>query len=400
MIVTAALRDRRGDRGRHPDHPGPGRPRPADGDRGRRGQIRPYAAGSPHFADDTFHNTEPSHVLAPGETTSMIPPLIRHRGPANPTVRIPLVAHRRRPQAAELDITWLGHATTLIEIDGQYVLTDPVWSERVSPSPNHRPGPAAPDADRASAELPRLDAIVISHDHYDHLDLPTVRQLLAQPDAHRSWCRSASARICAAGGSRRTGSSSWTGTSRPPSANSTLTCTESRHFSGRGLRRNTTLWCSWAIAGPAHRVYFGGDTGYTAGVHRDRRAIRAVRHHRAADRRLRRAVAGHPPQPGGGGAGPPDLRRRPFRADPLGHLRPGVAHLGRTGRAAAGRRYRHADRRAPARRNGSTPARPRPPDGWWRTLGDPAADPPSGAASAAQRHPSSFVTRRQRLSHN
>ena len=44
----------------------------------------------------------------------------------------------------------------------------------------------------------------------------------------------------------------------------TLTCTESRHFSGRGLRRNTTLWCSWAIAGPAHRVYFGGDTGYTA----------------------------------------------------------------------------------------------------------------------------------------
>ena len=63
----------------------------------RRGQIRPYAAGSPHFTDDAFHNTEPSHVLAPGEAVSMIPLLIRHRGAGKPAGPVPLVTPHRRP---------------------------------------------------------------------------------------------------------------------------------------------------------------------------------------------------------------------------------------------------------------------------------------------------------------
>ena len=146
-----------------------------------RAQIRPYAAGSPHFTDDAFHNTEPSHVLAPGEIASMIPALIRHRGVGKPAGPVPLVTAPPATGRASSAITWLGHATTLIEIDGHYVLTDPVWGERVSPSTTVGPRPAAPGADRCSADLPRLDAIVISHDHYDHLDLPTVRQLVAHP---------------------------------------------------------------------------------------------------------------------------------------------------------------------------------------------------------------------------
>jgi L-ascorbate metabolism protein UlaG (beta-lactamase superfamily) len=104
--------------------------------------------------------------------------------------------------------------------------------------------------------------VMISHDHYDHLDLPTVRGLLrnqAAPfvvplglgDHLRGW-GVPDGRIVEL---------DWGGTTRIGAL--TLTCAEARHFSGRWLRRNTTLWSSWVVAGPRHRVFFGGDTGYT-----------------------------------------------------------------------------------------------------------------------------------------
>jgi L-ascorbate metabolism protein UlaG (beta-lactamase superfamily) len=229
-----------------------------------RADIRPSAAGSLHFANDAFRNTEPSHVLAPGDKAawSMIPALIAHRGAGKPHGSIPLVNTPPAAQAGELDITWLGHATTLIEIDGRYVLTDPVWSERVSPSETIGPARLHPmpiDLD----ELPQVDAILISHDHYDHLDLPTVRHLLHSQTAPFVVPLGIGAHLLGWGvPPSRIIELDWDG--QTTVADLTLTCTESRHFSGRGLRRNTTLWCSWAIAGPRHRVYFGGDTGYTA----------------------------------------------------------------------------------------------------------------------------------------
>ena len=112
------------------------------------------------------------------------------------------------------------------------------------------------------AQLPRLDAIVISHDHYDHLDLPTVRQLLGSQTAPFLVPIGIGAHLRGWGVPEdRIVELDWD--EQATVGELTLTCTESRHFSGRGLRRNTTLWCSWAITGPAHRVYFGGDTGYT-----------------------------------------------------------------------------------------------------------------------------------------
>ena len=125
----------------------------------------------------------------------------------------------------------------------------------------------------------------------------------------RSSSRSASASTCASGACPRTASSSWTGTSAPRVAGLTLTCTEARHFSGRYFYRDTTLWASWAITGPRHRVFFGGDTGYHPGLRRDRRAAGPVRPDAAAGRRLQRRVARHPHGPGGGRA----RARRPRR---------------------------------------------------------------------------------------
>ena len=227
-----------------------------------RSAIRPAATTSAHFSGDAFHNTEPSHVLAPGEFASLIPALIRHRGAGKPPGPVPLVTASPAVRAADLGISWLGHATTLIEVDGHYLLTDPVWSDRVSPSETVGPARLHP-VPIDLGQLPDLAAIVISHDHYDHLDLPTVRRLVRTQTAPfvvplgigahlRGW----------AVPEERIVELDWD--EQTTIGELTLTCTESRHFSGRGLRRNTTLWCSWAVAGPVHRVYFGGDTGYTA----------------------------------------------------------------------------------------------------------------------------------------
>jgi L-ascorbate metabolism protein UlaG (beta-lactamase superfamily) len=162
-------------------------------------------------------------------------------------------------------VTWFGHSSVLLEIDGRRVLADPVWGERVSPSRLVGPKRLHPAPVPLTA-LPPVDAVLISHDHYDHLDLPTVRALVADP-RHRSAPfvvpLGIGAHLRAWGvPESRIVELDWDGTVEV--AGLTLTCAEARHFSGRGLQRDTTLWSSWAVAGPRHRAYFGGDTGYTA----------------------------------------------------------------------------------------------------------------------------------------
>jgi L-ascorbate metabolism protein UlaG (beta-lactamase superfamily) len=141
------------------------------------------------------------------------------------------------------------------------VLLDPVWGHRVSPSPVFGPTRLHP-APVPLEDLPPVDAVLISHDHYDHLDLPTVRELLRTQTAPfvvplgigqhlRKW-HVPEDRIVEL---------DWDG--EHTVGGLTLTCTEARHFSGRYFHRDTTLWASWAITGPRHRVFFGGDTGYT-----------------------------------------------------------------------------------------------------------------------------------------
>lgn len=163
--------------------------------------------------------------------------------------------------AADLAVTWYGHATVILEIDGHRVLTDPVWSERVSPSAAFGPARMHP-VPAPVAALPALDAIVISHDHYDHLDKPTVEILVETQDAPflvplgigahlRRWGVPA-ARIMELG---------WGDVASVGEL--TIACAEARHFSGRGFNRDNTLWASWVVAGRARRAYFGGDTGYT-----------------------------------------------------------------------------------------------------------------------------------------
>ncbi len=169
----------------------------------------------------------------------------------------------RRPSASGLRATWLGHSSVLIEIAGKRVLTDPVWGPRASPL--RLVGPkrfqSAPVALRA---MPPLDLVVISHDHYDHLDMPTIRAL-AKTSVPFVTALGVGAHLEAWGvPPERITELDWWQSHRLPGSELQVTAAPSQHFSGRGLRdRNATLWASMVLTSSRHKVFFSGDTGLT-----------------------------------------------------------------------------------------------------------------------------------------
>jgi L-ascorbate metabolism protein UlaG (beta-lactamase superfamily) len=163
------------------------------------------------------------------------------------------------PPPSGLRVTWLGHSTTLIEIEGRRFLTDPVFGKRASPST--LAGPARFFAPPLPLErLPEVDAVLISHDHYDHLDYRTLLAL-AKTRARFVVPLGVGAHLERWGVIRdRIDELDWW--ERVRIAGVELVAAPTRHFSGRGVAdRNSTLWTSWALLGSERRVYFGGDSG-------------------------------------------------------------------------------------------------------------------------------------------
>ncbi len=165
--------------------------------------------------------------------------------------------------ASGLRATWLGHSTVLLEIDGYRVLTDPVWGPRASPSQLIGPRRFQP-VPVALRDLPPVDAIVISHDHYDHLDYPTIRAL-RKTSVPFVTSLGVGAHLAAWGiAPDRIVELDWWESHTLPGTGLSVTAAPSQHFSGRGLKdRNATLWSSMVIRGPRHAVFFSGDTGLT-----------------------------------------------------------------------------------------------------------------------------------------
>jgi L-ascorbate metabolism protein UlaG (beta-lactamase superfamily) len=162
-----------------------------------------------------------------------------------------------------LRVTWLGHSTVLIEIDGYRVLTDPVWGLRASPSRLLGPKRFQP-VPVALRTLPPIDLVVVSHDHYDHLDYPTIREL-AKLKVPFVTSLGVGAHLEAWGVPvERIVELDWWETHRPEGTDLSVTATPSQHFSGRSLHdRNATLWSSMVIRSSRHTVFFSGDTGLT-----------------------------------------------------------------------------------------------------------------------------------------
>ncbi|WP_431684053.1 MBL fold metallo-hydrolase [Kitasatospora sp. KL5] len=234
-----------------------------------RGERLERIRRSPQFRDGAFRNPVPTRRLAAGYSPLSVSraQLAGDRTRRVPAAPVPL--HRLRPldlaepPASGLRLTWLCHATVLAEIDGRRVLFDPVWGERCSPfswTGPKRLHPMPVDL----AELGPVDVVVVSHDHYDHLDMPTVKALAAT-DTVFAVPLGVGAHLEHWGvPPRRIVELDWWESAEV--AGLALTAAPARHYCSRGPRTHPyALWASWAVAGPEHRVFHSGDTGYFPG---------------------------------------------------------------------------------------------------------------------------------------
>jgi L-ascorbate metabolism protein UlaG (beta-lactamase superfamily) len=164
-----------------------------------------------------------------------------------------------RENPGRATITWVGHSTLLVQLDGVNVLTDPHWSDRASPLAFGGPRRLTPPGLRFE-DLPPIHLVLISHDHYDHLDLRTVRRLwethrprFLVPLGLKAWF--------ADQGITDVEELDWWESRTVRGL--VLTCLPAQHFSQRTLADyNRRLWAGWAIAGAERRLFFSGDTGY------------------------------------------------------------------------------------------------------------------------------------------
>jgi L-ascorbate metabolism protein UlaG (beta-lactamase superfamily) len=222
---------------------------------------------SARFRDGTFRNTTGVELsLKKGLTLPVMRELLlggRRRVPIAPLPSVSPLEVWNEPVETGLRATWLGHSTLLLEIDGVRVLTDPVWGDRVSPSRFFGPKRFQPVPAPISA-LPPLDAVIISHDHYDHLDYPSIVELLRTGVAFYTSL-GVGAHLEAWGvPPERIIELDWWESAELPNADLRITAAPSQHFSGRAAAdRNRTLWSSFALRGPRHAVFFSGDTGLT-----------------------------------------------------------------------------------------------------------------------------------------
>ncbi|MFF2202412.1 MBL fold metallo-hydrolase [Streptomyces sp. NPDC058145] len=235
-----------------------------------RGERLARIRRSPHFKDGVFQNPGGTARTRPSGSTLDLAKVFLDKDTRplrSPVGTVPVhattLADLAKPPTTGLRVTWMGHSGVLVEIDGHRVLFDPVWGERCSPFPFVGPRRLHP-VPLPLAALGPVDVVVVSHDHYDHLDMPTIKTLagtdtvFAVPlgvGAHlEHWGVSAD----------RLRELDWHESTKVRGL--TLTATPARHFCGRGLRNTQhTLWASWSVAGEEHRVYHSGDTGYFEG---------------------------------------------------------------------------------------------------------------------------------------
>ncbi len=224
-----------------------------------------------------YLNPVPTVLGGFGLVFKVLPLYFKNRAEREP--KLPLGPFRtdvrvfRQPPASGLRVTWFGHSSMLLEIDGLRILIDPVWEERASPAqwfgPQRFFAPTMP-----LEQMPELDAVLISHDHYDHLGALTVGRLARMNVTARAlWITSAGVgktlrRFGVPEG--RIAELDWTQSTEVAGAELgqgvRITAWPTRHFSGRmPWGRNSTLWSSFVIEGPQHRVYFGADSGWWEG---------------------------------------------------------------------------------------------------------------------------------------
>jgi L-ascorbate metabolism protein UlaG (beta-lactamase superfamily) len=223
---------------------------------------------SDHFNGRIFLNPVPTEVMGKGSFGRVLK-LYTQKHPNRTPLHRPGPFHtdisllKQLPPDA-LRITWLGHSSTIIEIDGSRFLTDPLWYQRASPF--SALGPKRFFNNPISLKvLPPIDHILLSHDHYDHLDKNSILYLTGKGIPVITML-GVGKRLTAWGVDKSLVTEMDWWQQLKLSKGITITALPARHFSGRWLKdRFTTLWGSFAVKGPIHNVYFGADSGYYDG---------------------------------------------------------------------------------------------------------------------------------------
>ena len=228
------------------------------------GERLARAEASPSYRDGAFANPPPDEpARGLGYQWTLLREELRNKEVRVPPAAIPVVpvdarALRQVSPAPGLRAFWIGHASVFVELDGVRLLVDPVFAEYASPfemGPRRfHPPPVA------LADLPPIDAVLITHDHYDHLDMRAAQQLAARGatyhvplgiGAHLERWGVPAAQI-----------REYEWWQEQAVRGVRIVSTPTRHYSGRGLVRNRTLWTSWSVIGAKHRFFVSGDSGY------------------------------------------------------------------------------------------------------------------------------------------
>ncbi len=217
----------------------------------------------PNYQDRKFQNPVPTPPLAEGE--NMLKILWRFFGKYPDTMPKHPIPHvdtdLKNLDPGENVLVWFGHSSYFIQVDGRRFLIDPVFSGNASPVPGSMK--AFPGSDHYQAEdMPQIDYLLISHDHWDHLDYPTIRKLKNKVGQV----------ICGLGVARHFEYWNWD-TEKLTEKNwydqvdlgndFSITLTPARHFSGRLFKRNASLWTSFVLKTPTKNLFLGGDSGYS-----------------------------------------------------------------------------------------------------------------------------------------
>jgi N-acyl-phosphatidylethanolamine-hydrolysing phospholipase D len=223
----------------------------------------PKPGAPPHHLERGFRNTDPAYA-PPGRwvRTRFFLRRIWSTTFSPRTADLPRSSNdgrALRDNRTEPTVTWVGHSTLLVQLDGVNLLTDPHWSDRASPVSFAGPRRVTPPGLRLE-DLPPIHLVLISHDHYDHLDVPTVlrlaeahRPLFLVPLGLKAWFADL--------GITRVEELDWWESRTLQGL--VITCLPAQHFSGRTFwDRNRRLWSGWAVAGRDRRLFFAGDTGY------------------------------------------------------------------------------------------------------------------------------------------
>jgi len=229
------------------------------------GESRRRIETSPQSRDNKFENQIPTTMNLDFRTgLKVLVDMLKGHPEGRPkgSLETERLSQERLRSGEDATVTWFGHSAVLLKLDGKTIFLDPMLGRAPSPVPLLGGGRYSKRMPLEIDQLPSIDAVVISHDHYDHLDYGTIKKL-------RGKVRRFIVPLGVAAHLERWGVD--------PSAITEhdwwdeleyeglkLVCAPARHFSGRnvGSNRNSTLWCSWIVAGKQAKVYFSGDSGY------------------------------------------------------------------------------------------------------------------------------------------